>query len=73
MKTVMVLLLLAVLVALTGAGVFMLRKGKDGDERGKNMARALTVRVALSVLLFLLVMLGWAMGWLHPSGIPVGS
>ncbi len=72
MKTLMVIMLLAVLVALASAGVFMLRKGQEGDQRSKNMARALAVRVGLSVALFLLVLLAWAMGWVQPSGIPSG-
>lgn len=72
MKIVMVVMLFAVLVALASAGVFMLRKGRDGDARSKQMARALAVRVGLSVALFLLVLLAWAMGWVQPTGIPMG-
>ncbi len=72
MKIVMVVMLFAVLVALASAGVFMLRKGQEGDERSKHMARALAVRVGLSVTLFLLVLLAWGMGWIQPSGIPSG-
>jgi hypothetical protein len=74
MKTVMVLLMVAVLGALASAGVFMLRKGGEGgDRRSKNMARALALRVGLSVALFLFILLSWYMGWVRPSGIPVGS
>ena len=74
MKTFMVLLMVAVLGALASAGVFMLRKGSEGgDRRSKNMARALALRVGLSVALFLFILLGWYMGWVRPSGIPVGS
>ena len=32
----------------------------------KKMARALTVRVSLSVLLFALLMLAWWLGWIEP-------
>lgn len=73
MKTVMVLLMVAVLVALASAGVFMLKKGRSEDKRGKHMARALALRVALSVLLFLFILLSWRMGWVQPAGIPVGA
>ena len=74
MKTLMVLLMVAVLGALASAGVFMLRKGNEGgDRRSKNMARALALRVGLSVALFLFILLSWYMGWVRPSGIPVGS
>ena len=72
MKTVMVLMLLAVLVALAGAGFFMVKKGDNGDQRNHRMARALALRVGLSVALFLFILLSWAMGWVHPGGIPSG-
>jgi hypothetical protein len=35
------------------------------------MARALAVRVALSVALFLFILLSWHMGWIEPRGIPL--
>ncbi|MDZ7592866.1 MAG: DUF2909 domain-containing protein [Rubrivivax sp.] len=73
MKTLMVLILLAVLGALAGAGVLMLRKTREKDPQGRQMARALALRVGLSVALFLLIMLGWAMGWVRPGGLPVGG
>jgi hypothetical protein len=73
MKTVIVLMLVAVLVALASAGVFMLRKGRTGKEgRSSHMARALALRVALSVALFLFILLSWYMGWVRPSGLPLG-
>jgi hypothetical protein len=73
MKTVMVLMLVAILGALASAGVFMLRKGREGDDRGRRMARALALRVALSVALFLLILLSWSMGWVRPGGLPTGG
>ena len=36
------------------------------------MANALAARVALSVALFLFILLSWYMGWVRPGGIPVG-
>jgi hypothetical protein len=74
MKPLIVLLLVAVLGALAGAGFFMLRKPDPGAQRNpKAMARALALRVALSVTLFLLVLLAWWAGWIKPSGIPMGT
>ncbi len=78
MKTVMLLLLIAVLGALASAGVFMLRKGaqsgKDGaEDRSRHMARALALRVALSVALFLFILLSWHMGWVKPTGLPISN
>jgi hypothetical protein len=76
MKTLMILMLVAVLGALASAGVFMLRKDKEGaspERRDRLMARALAVRVALSIALFLLILLSWRMGWVRPTGILAGS
>jgi hypothetical protein len=73
MKTVMVLMLVAVLGALASAGFFMLRKDKDGEQQRSNrMARALALRVGLSVALFLFILLSWYMGWVRPGGLPIG-
>ncbi len=73
MKAFLVLMLIAILGALAGAGFFMLRKREphDGEERDHAMARALAVRVALSIAAFLLVLLAWWMGWIKPTGIPM--
>ena len=71
MKFVIVGFLVLVLAALAGAGFFMLRKGPDDGQADKRMARTLAIRVGLSVTLFLLILLAWALGWIHPSGIPV--
>jgi hypothetical protein len=32
------------------------------------MARALTIRVGLSILLFALLLLAWSLGWIQPHG-----
>jgi uncharacterized membrane protein YccC len=71
MKLVIVLTLVAVLVALASAGVFMLRKPRSDDPRGTAMARALAVRVGLSVALFLIVLFSYWMGWIQPTGVPI--
>jgi len=73
MKIVMVLMLGLVIAALGSAGVFMLRRRKEGEDTDRQMARALTVRVGLSVALFLFVLLSWTMGWIKPSGLPTGG
>jgi hypothetical protein len=72
MKGLIVLALLGIVAALASAGALMLRKDRGGDPRGARMARALALRVALSVALFLFVLFGWWMGWIRPSGLPVG-
>ena len=65
--------LVLVLAALAGAGFFMLHRGPEDGQADKRMARTLAIRVGLSVTLFLLILLAWSLGWIHPSGIPVGT
>ncbi|HET9976888.1 MAG TPA: twin transmembrane helix small protein [Burkholderiaceae bacterium] len=73
MTWIIVVGIVAVLVALASAGVFMLRRpGASKEETDKRMARALAVRVGLSVLLFLVILLAWQFGWIAPKGIPTG-
>ena len=71
MKFVFLLAFIGILGALAAAGVFMLRKGKTEDRRSPNIARALALRVALSVALFLVILLSWKIGWIQPTGLPV--
>lgn len=73
MKFVIMVAFIGILGALAAAGVFMLRKGRGDDKRSPNMARALALRVALSVALFLVILLSWKMGWIQPTGLPVRS
>ncbi len=61
----MLLVLVAIVVSL-GSALRQLSK-PTGDP--KRMLRALTWRVALSVGLFLLLLLGWRVGLLHPHGL----
>ncbi len=72
MKIVIVIALVMVLGALASAGVFMLRKGDSPAGRDHRMARALALRVGLSITLFLLLLLAWFMGWIQPTGLPIG-
>lgn len=74
MKAVIAVAFVAILAALAAAGVFMLRRpppGEAGTEGRKRMARALAVRVGVSVALFLLILFSYWMGWIQPKGVPV--
>lgn len=70
MKFVILIAFIGILGALAAAGFFMLRKGR-GDRRSPNMARALAVRVGVSVALFLVILFCWWMGWIEPTGVPM--
>lgn len=69
MKWLIVLALVAVLAALGSAGVMMLRHKPGEGALDKRMARALAIRVAVSVGIFLFVLLAYQLGWIQPTGL----
>lgn len=64
-KLLILVCLLGILISL-GSGMFHLVNDKS---RSKKMVNALTVRVALSVALFILLLLAWSQGLLQPHGL----
>ena len=66
MKTLVAIAFAAIIFSLIMAGFFML-KG-DSKDRGRKMANALTVRIGLSVLVFLVLIVLWSLGLIAPTG-----
>jgi cytochrome bd-type quinol oxidase subunit 2 len=66
MIKVLIVVVLVAIVASLGSGLFHLVKD---DGRSKRMVNALTVRIALSVLLFVLLFVAWKSGLIEPHGI----
>ncbi len=69
MQTVVRVLIIGVLVGIVaslGSALFHLSR-KTGDSR--KLARDLTIRVALSVGLFILLLIAWHMGLIEPHGL----
>ena len=64
-KVLIVVVLVAIVLSL-GSGLFHLVKD---DGQSKRMVNALTVRIALSVLLFVLLFVAWKSGLIEPHGI----
>ena len=73
----MVYLVIAAFVAIVGslgaALYFMLQDGRDGKAKTNHMARALAFRVGFSILLFICVLIAWKLGYIQPTGIPIGK
>ena len=63
---ILVIIVLGAIVISLGSALFHLSSGK-GDS--KKMARALTIRVGLSLVLFILLMAAWAFGLIEPHGL----
>ena len=65
MKVIVVAVLIAILVALFCALVFMYRDRGHGTR----MVKALAIRVGLSVALVAFLLLSYWMGWIGPQGL----
>ena len=61
---VVVFVLLAAIVSSLGIGLYHLSSGKGDSNK---MLRALTIRITLSILLFVLLMIAWRLGWISPN------
>ncbi len=64
-KIIVIAVLLAILISL-GFALKSMVKDKDNPER---MAKALTTRITLSVLLFVCLLLAFATGLIKPHGL----
>ncbi|MFC4159487.1 twin transmembrane helix small protein [Chitinimonas lacunae] len=65
MKLLVLILIIAILAALGSAMLALIRHRGASDR----VVRALTLRVALSIGLFLLLMLAYWLGWIQPHGL----
>ena len=81
MKYLVIAAFVAIIGSLGAALVFMLRGGNAGADASeqvssassRRMARALAFRVGFSVLLFVVVLISYWMGWIQPTGLPAGA
>jgi hypothetical protein len=64
---ILVLLCLVGIVLSLGSALFHLSRNSDADS-GK-LARDLTVRIALSLVMFLILMLAWYFGFITPHAL----
>ena len=69
MKIIILVAFLLIFASLAGAGFFIM---KD-QGRTRNTAWALTVRIGLSVSLFLFIWFAHGMGWIKSTGLPIGN
>lgn len=65
-KIIVILILLMILASLGSGLVFLIR---DGGRRSPRTVKALTVRIVLSIGLFVLLMLAYATGLISPHGL----
>lgn len=62
------------IIASLGCALFFLMKSDSAQTgRSQKMARALALRVGLSIVLFASILLAWKFGLIHPTGIRSGQ
>lgn len=78
MKFLVIAAFIAIIGSLGVALVYMMRGGQsdesgaeDSPPRKNHMARALAFRVGFSILLFVVVLISYLMGWIQPTGLPL--
>lgn len=67
MGILVLLVFLGIVASLVSAGIYLM---KDRGQTNR-MVQALTIRIGLSILLFLFMLLAWRLGWIQATGIPV--
>jgi hypothetical protein len=73
MKYLVALAFVGIFASLAFALFYMLKDGRNGRAKSGGMARALTFRIGISVVLFLCMLLAWKFGYIQPTGLPVGK
>ncbi|WP_085317677.1 twin transmembrane helix small protein [Derxia lacustris] len=65
MKLLIGLAFVTIVASLFSALFFLM---KDRDAKGRTV-RALTLRIGLSIALFLFILLAWRLGWIEANGV----
>jgi hypothetical protein len=65
LRPLVVCLFIAIVVSL-GSALRHLSRGSSNAEDSRKMARALTIRISLSLALFALLIIAWYMGLISP-------
>jgi Protein of unknown function (DUF2909) len=69
MKWIIPIVLLMIVSSL-GSALYFMMKDRGNSSR---MVRSLTLRIGLSIVLFLGILLAYHFGYIQPTGIKVGS
>ncbi|MGH8280546.1 MAG: twin transmembrane helix small protein [Gammaproteobacteria bacterium] len=65
-SNIVVIVFLGIIVVSLFSGVYYMLHDQGDSTR---MAKALTVRIVLSLILFAILMIGYWTGWIHPHGL----
>lgn len=68
-KVIVILFMVFILYSLGSALFFLVREKKGSTSDSDRVVKALTWRIGLSLLLFALILLAYAMGWIVPHRV----
>lgn len=68
-KVIVILFMVFILYSLGSALFFLVREKKGSKSDSGRVVKALTWRIGLSLLLFGLILLAYAMGWIVPHRV----
>lgn len=63
---ILIIIAMIVIVFSLGSGLFFL---VNDQKDSKRVVKALTIRIAISLILFILILIAAALGWIHPHGL----
>jgi hypothetical protein len=67
-RPLIIIMFIAIVVSL-GSALRHLSRGSREEEDSRKMARALTIRISLSLVLLALLIIAWYMGLISPHGL----
>ena len=73
MKYLVVLAFVGIIASLGSALFFMMKGGANSEAKYNKMFRALALRVGFSIVLFICILVAWKLGYIQPTGIPIGA
>ena len=65
MKYIILLFFIFIVYSL-GSALYYMMKDEGGSKR---MVKALTMRIGISILLFVVIIISFWMGWIKPTGV----
>jgi putative copper export protein len=68
-KIIIVIFLMVIMYSLGSALYYLVHEQKNSEADADRVVKALTWRIGLSLLLFILLFVAYALGWIKPHGI----
>lgn len=68
-KTIIIIFLVVILYSLGSALYYLARENENNESDANRVVKALSWRIGLSLLLFVLLFIAWGLGWISPHSV----